>query len=488
MRILVSPGAALEGATRVPGDKSIAHRLVLLASVASGRSELRDLPEGLDVAATARACAALLPGGGERLEVWVRDIERRGSDSAESEVEVRPPVEVEGSGRAALRPPRGSIDCGNSGTTMRLLAGVLAASPFGSTLDGDGSLRARPMERVADPLRRMGAEVQTSAGRPPVVVRGGPLSGIRQVAQVPSAQVKGAVVLAGIAADGRTEVVEPVPTRDHTERILSALGGPVRMTTSDERGPAEPIDPGRGSVPTPAVSPSPAAATAGAGPVPRSVVVERFEVPAFAATVPGDVSSAAFLCGAALLTGGAVTVTGVGLNPSRLRFLEVLARMGARVDTEVDGRELDEPLGTLRVTAGGPLTGTVVPAPELPDVIDEIPLLAVVAAAARGETRFEGAGELRVKESDRLTGLRDLVRGLGGNADVDGDALVVGGGGLEGLVVDAGGDHRMAMAAVVGALAARRPSEVRGAEAAAISYPGFAATLLAMGARLEILP
>ncbi len=416
MRIRVSPGGVLAGEARVPGDKSIAHRLLLLAAVGSGRSVVGGLPPALDVAATARACVALLGDGGARLEAWLGKIEGRGSE--EGHLEVGPEVEVEGAGREALRAPAGPMDCGNSGTTMRLLAGVLSAARFPATLDGDASLRARPMERVADPLRRMGAVVETTDGRPPVAVRGAPLTGIRHETPVPSAQVKGAVLLAGIAAEGTTEVVEPAQTRDHTERLLSALGASVRQTRADTRR--------------------------------------------------ADSKGAP------------------GLNPSRLRFLDVLGRMGARVEQEVDARELGEPAGTLRVASGGTLSGTTVTPAELPEVIDEIPLLAVVAAGAAGESRFEGAGELRVKESDRLAGLRELIRGLGGEADVDGDALVVRGGGLEGGVVDGGGDHRMAMAAVVGALAARRPSEVLGAEAAAVSYPGFATSLRHLGARLEV--
>ncbi|MFL5799793.1 MAG: 3-phosphoshikimate 1-carboxyvinyltransferase [Actinomycetota bacterium] len=467
MRILVTPGGIVAGEARVPGNKSIAHRMLLLAAIASGRSVLRGLPAGLDVAATAGACAALLPGAAPDLGAWMREVERRGWD--EPEVEVGHEVEVEGAGRRGLRPTSATIDCRNSGTSMRLLAGLLAAAPFQATLDGDASLRARPMERVAEPLRRMGAGVETTDGRPPVVIRGGPLAGIRFETAVPSAQVKGAVLLAGIAAEGMTEVVEPAPTRDHTERMLSALGAPVRSTLLDGGSRA-------------ARSPE---ARDQAG-LQYSVTVEPFEVPAFTAGTPGDVSSAAFLAGAAVLTGGSVTVPGLGLNPSRLRFLEVLARMGARVHHEAHGEELGEPVGTLRVEGGRAPTGTVVTAGEQPLLLDEIPLLAVVASAAQGETRFEGAGELRVKESDRLMGLRDLLRGLGGDADVTGDTLVVAGGGLRGGVADARGDHRMAMAAVVGACAARGPSEVRGAEAAAVSFPGFAEAMRRLGARLEV--
>jgi 3-phosphoshikimate 1-carboxyvinyltransferase len=475
VRVHVTPGAVVGGEATVPGDKSIAHRWLLLATIASGRSVLRALPPGLDVLSTSRACARLLPRDRSQLEAWVARVEGRASGEPDPVVEGR--VEVEAAGRTALRRPAGPIDCGNSGTTMRLLAGMLAGTRLRAVLDGDASLRSRPMERVAEPLRRMGADVATAGGHPPVTVRGGPLHGIRHEAAVPSAQVKGAVLLAGLAADGTTEVVESAPTRDHTERALAALGAPVRSTPLDG-APVSAAPHGRGSV-------QGSTPTAGRR---RSVAVERFDVPGFSGAVPGDVSSAAFLIGAALVTGGHVTVTGVGLNPSRLHFLDVLSRMGGRVDREVESEELGEPVGVLRARAGAALAGTVVTEAELPEVVDEIPLLAVVAALAGGETRFEGAGELRVKESDRLAGLRDLVRGLGGHADVEGDTLVVGGGGLSGGVADSGGDHRMAMAAVVGALAATGPSEVSGAEAAAVSYPGFTATMLRLGAGLEVEP
>jgi 3-phosphoshikimate 1-carboxyvinyltransferase len=421
------------GSLRVPGDKSIAHRWLLLAAIAHGRSALTGLPAALDVASTALACASLL--GDEALARWA------GAPSDEAD--------VTGAGRGALRRPARVIDCGNSGTTMRLLTGVLAASEVEAVLEGDDSLRGRPMERVAEPLRRMGAGVETTDGHAPVTVKGAALHGIRHETDVPSAQVKSAVLLAGIGADGRTEVVEPAPTRDHTERALRAMGATV--------------------VPVDAI---------GAG-------VERFEVPAFSAMVPGDVSSAAFAAGAAVVTGGSVEFDEVGLNPTRTRFLDVLQRMGATVERRIDAEQLGEPVGSLTVAAGGGLGGTIVTAKEFPEIVDEVPLLAAVAAHATGETRFEGAGELRVKESDRLGGLRDMLLDLGGEADLDGDALVVAGGGLRGGAATAHGDHRMAMAGVVAALAATGSSEIHGAEAAAVSFPGFAEAMRSLGAHLE---
>ncbi len=330
---------------------------------------------------------------------------------------------------------------------MRLLAGVLASSPFSSVLTGDESLLERPMERVAEPLRRMGAELTTRGGRPPLTVRGRHLQGIRFRAPVPSAQVKSAVLLAGLEADGETVVVETAPTRDHTERALAHLGAPVVHDGAE-------------------------------------VSISAFEHEGFAARVPGDVSSAAFLVAAAALTGGAVTVEGVGLNPTRTRFLEVMERMGVRTRAQVHGTQLGEPVGDLHVLPGDGLRGTTVDAEELPLVIDEIPVLAVLAAHASGDSWFLGASELRVKESDRLGGLAELVRSLGGQAAVEVDDLVVAGGGLEGGPGDAGGDHRIAMALCVAALAARSPVEVHGVEAADVSFPGFLETLKALGARI----
>jgi 3-phosphoshikimate 1-carboxyvinyltransferase len=258
------------------------------------------------------------------------------------------------------------------------------------------------------------------------------------------------VLLAGIGADGRTEVVEAAPTRDHTERMLRALGAPV----SDG---------------------------------PSGVAVERFDVPSFSGSVPGDVSSAAFLAAAAVLTGGETTIERVGCNPTRTGFLRVLARMGAHVELATTGEELGEPVGALRISANHGLQGIVVAAEDLPGIVDEVPALAAVASHAQGQTRFAGAGELRMKESDRLTGLRDLLRGLGGDASIEGDALIVDGGGLKGGTADSNGDHRMAMAAVVAALAADGPSEIKGVEAAAVSFPGFTATMLDLGAQIEVL-
>jgi 3-phosphoshikimate 1-carboxyvinyltransferase len=333
---------------------------------------------------------------------------------------------------------------------MRLLAGLAASAPFATVLRGDASLSRRPMERVAEPLRAMGADVTTEDGHPPLTIRGRDLRGIRFEAEVPSAQVKGAVLIAALAADGATTVVEPVPTRDHTERAFAALGAPLRVTEA-------------------------------------GVLLDGpFQHEGFRGRVPGDPSSAAFLLGAAALTGGGLTLLGVGLNPTRLAFVEVLRRMGIEVDVEPEGEELGEPVGSMRLTPNGTLRPVRVAAGELPSVIDEVPILAALAAHADGASAFEGASELRVKESDRLSVLAEGLRGLGGEAADDGDDLVVGGGGLAGGSARSAGDHRMAMALTVAAVAARKLSQIDGVESAAVSFPGFFDLLGSLGADVEV--
>lgn len=356
---------------------------------------------------------------------------------------------IESQGRVGLQSPTRALDCSDSGTTMRLLAGVLAANRFESVLEGDESLSSRPMERVAEPLRAMGADVRTTDGHAPIVVRGAPLRGIEHRSRVPSAQVKGAVLLAGLAATGQTTVREAAPTRDHTERALAHLGAPIVF------------EPGRASV-------------------------RAFQHHGFAGVLPGDISSAAFLVGGGVLGGETVAIEGVGLNPTRTWFLKVLKRMGVTSRVRTEAEELGEPVGMLEVEPPDGLLGTRVTIDELPLVIDEVPILAFVAAHASGETRFMGASELKVKESDRLHGLAEAILAAGGVAEVQGDDLIVGGGGLDGGVVDPRGDHRIAMAATVGAIGARTPIAIEGIEAADVSFPGFVQTLGTLGARIEI--
>jgi 3-phosphoshikimate 1-carboxyvinyltransferase len=449
----VEPGTHLTGSARVPGDKSIAHRWLILAATARGRSRLAGLPASLDVRSTAACLAAVAPAARPALEGWAGNdpgqADGHGSTwNPDAPEGLDLTLEVEGTVRSALVEPDGELDCGNSATSMRLLAGVLAGVAGTSSLSGDDSLRRRPMERIAVPLRLMGAGVDTTAGCAPITIRGGGLRGVRFRIPLPSAQVKGAVLLAALSADGETVVEQATATRDHTERALGALGAPIESA------------PGR-------------------------ISLRAFQHEGFAGTVPGDPSSVAFLMAAAALTGSAITITGVGLNPSRTRFLDVLERMGVRATRRVDHEELGEPVGDLHVEPCNGVVGTRVEADELPLVIDEVPVLALLAAHGAGETWFLGASELRVKESDRMAAVAAGVRALGGHAGDEGSDLVVAGGGLTGGRASAAGDHRMAMAFAVAALAADGPSEIDGIETAEVSFPGFVTALQGLGARIE---
>jgi len=414
-------GRTLVGTLTVPGDKSISHRALLLAALAEGTSTITGLSDGDDVERTAGAVEAL----GATVD------------------RVHAAVSVSG-GRSRLRPPIDTIDLGNSGTGMRLLIGIVATLPGKTRLTGDASLRSRPMDRVAEPLGRMGATVEGNgpACLPPLSVAGGSLHGIEYTPPMASAQVKSAVLLAGLDAVGETVVREPVATRAHTEEMLAAAGADVTV----ER--------------------------VGTG---RVIRVRRSSLRPGLFAVPGDPSQAAFwVVAGVVVPGSRVTVTGVHLGEERTGFLAVLDRMGAGITVVEDGT------ATGSVTAAwSPLIGTTVDAAEIPS-LDEVPVLAVAAAVAEGPTRFREVGELRVKESDRLEGTAALVRAFGGTATVEGDDLLVGGGAR--LVpghVDARGDHRMAMAAAVAGAACAEPgpSTVTGWEAVATSYPGFAAAL-----------
>jgi 3-phosphoshikimate 1-carboxyvinyltransferase len=415
----VRGGGPLSGTLTVPGDKSISHRALLLAALAEGTSTITGLCPGDDVVRTRAAIVAL-----------------------GAEVEDDGPVVVVHGGRSRLSAPAGQLDLGNSGTGMRLLTGVAATLGGTTTLVGDASLQGRPMDRVAEPLGRMGARV-TGRGQqclPPLTVSGGALRGIGYTPPVASAQVKSAVLLAGLDADGETVVSEPVATRAYTEEMLAAAGADISIQ-SDGIG--------------------------------RVVRIRRSALRCGSYTVPGDPSQAAFwLVGSAIIPGSLVTVTGVDLSAERLGFVGVLRRMGATVEVEEAGN------GTGSLTSYTALLhGTVVEAAEIPS-LDEVPVLAVAAAAATGTTRFRDVGELRVKESDRLAGTVDLVRSFGADAEVEGDDLVVEGRGdpLQPGRVEARGDHRMAMAAAIAAAACPSATDlttITGWGSVATSYPSF---------------
>jgi 3-phosphoshikimate 1-carboxyvinyltransferase len=400
---------------------------VLFGALARGTTTVTAFHGGADVLATIGAVRAL----GARVE---HDGER---------------VCVHGNGLAGG--DRVRIDCANSGTTMRLLAGLLAPGERTVELDGDESLRRRPMERVAEPLRAMGAHVETTAGRPPMTIHGHPLTGVEVRLPVASAQVKSAVLLAGLGARGRTRVHEPIASRDHTERMLAYMGADVR------RGPTwTEVEGG-----------------------------QRLE--GRAVLLPGDFSSAAFLLIAALIVPTSqVRLDDIGVNPTRTGLLRILARMGAAVELVDIRDQAGEPRATLRACSTALRGVDVLPA-EAPATIDELPIVAVAAALADGETTIAGAAELRVKESDRIAGMEQLRRlGVGVRAREDG--LVIRGSGgrrLAGASIDSGGDHRIAMAFAVAGLVAEGGVEVRGAECVDVSFPGFFQRLAALGARLE---
>jgi len=407
----------VRGRVVVPGDKSISHRALVLAALAEGRSRIAHRATGDDQASMIRCL--------EALGVTV---------SAEADS-----ATVDGVGLRGLRSPAADLDCGNSGATMRFLAGAVAGvAGVRARLSGDASLSRRPMERVAAPLRRLGAEVSCApGGTPPLEVAGRPLTGAAIDLDVPSAQVKTAVLLAALNASGATSVREPAPTRDHTERMLRRLG--VELTQRDGNLELRP---------------------------PASL-------PAFAISVPGDPSSAAFWAVlAAAHEDAEVEIPGVCLNPTRTGALEVLRRMGARVEVLNRRDEAGEEVGDLVVRSAA-LHGTEVTAAEVPALVDEVPVLAVAAAAADGETVMRGLGELRVKESDRLTAIAAALGLMGVAAEVDGDDLRIRGGGLRGAALDSAGDHRLAMALAVAGELASGGTTIRGAGAAAVSYPAF---------------
>ena len=418
-------GRPLSGSTTVPGDKSISHRTLLIAALSEGTSTIVGLSGGDDVVGTRRAI--------EALGATVTDEGPGGPGS----------VTVIG-GRSRLTAPEDTIDLGNSGTGMRLLTGVVAAIPGTTRLTGDASLRSRPMDRVAGPLALMGAVVKGVGERclPPLTVTGGPLVGIDYTPPMASAQVKGAVLFAGLDADGETVLREPVATRSHTEEMLAEAGADINV---------EPWAAGR------------------VVRLRRSVLSPRDWV------VPGDPSQAAFWAVAGVIVPDSrITVEQIHFGAERIGFLHVLRRMGAAVQFDAGAGDV----GSFEAVHS-PLRGTTVEAAEIPS-LDEVPILAVAAVVAEGPTRFRDVGELRVKESDRLEGTVRLVEAFGGAAHIEGEDLIVTGGTtLTPGTVDAAGDHRMAMAAAVAASACTGPgtSIISGWESVATSYPGFADTL-----------
>ena len=428
MRLVVHPAkAALTGNYRPPGDKSISHRLAILGGLAEGETVVTGYLESADTRATLAAMAAL-----------GAHVEERGAE-----------ILIRG---GALSAPAAALDLGNSGTGVRLLAGALAGQPalIGSTirLIGDDSLSRRPMGRITEPLARMGARIADHDGGLPLTLYPGPLRAIRYRPPVASAQVKSAVLLAGLVAEGETVVDEPGPSRDHTERLLPAFGVAIRRE----------------------------------GELIRLQGGQRLKPGRF--HVPGDLSSSAFALGAGLLVPGSrVQLDNVGLNPSRDGVLRILLAMGGDLSEQRDSALGNEPVGSLSVRASE-LRGIEIPPQWVPLAIDEFPLIMALAAAAVGTTVITGAAELRVKESDRLAVMcRQLAR-LGVSVEETADGAIVHGGRVAGGTVDSAGDHRIAMSLAVLGLVAQAPVRIENAEWIRTSYPGFVADMSALGAEM----
>jgi 3-phosphoshikimate 1-carboxyvinyltransferase len=426
VNVRFDPSPPLRGRIRPPADKSISHRAALIGAMASEPVRIRNYLDAEDTNSTLealRAIGAIVQAGGE--EVLIR-----------------------GGGLRNAQEPAGAIDVGNAGTLMRLLPGWLAfQAGMSFTLDGDASIRRRPIDRIAEPLRQMGAHIEAREGRfAPFTVHGAHLHGIEYEMPMASAQVKSCVLIAGLTSS-QTQVIERTPSRDHTERMMLRAGAPL------ERGQFE----GSGY---------------------RTTIGNADELELDVVEVPGDLSSAAFMIAAGVLVRGSrLLIEGVGVNWTRTGFLRILERMGGIVvgDLEPEGAfGPEEPIADLDVCYG-PLEGTVVEAAEVPLAIDELPLVALLGCFAEGETVIRGASELRLKESDRITSVVDGLSGLGAEIEATEDGLMVRGtGGLRGGALEAHGDHRLAMLGAVAGLASREGVEVMGMEAAAVSYPGFA--------------
>ncbi len=427
-RLNVEPGGRLHGELQVPGDKSISHRAVMLGSIANGTTEITDCLMGEDVRSTIAAFRAMGV-----------TIDEQGAGR----------LSITGKGFGALAAPTAPLDLGNSGTSIRLLAGLLAGAGIPVTMTGDRSLLTRPMRRVTDPLARMGARISTGEkGTPPLTIMPrSNLQAIRYELPVASAQVKSAILLAGLHADGRTCVVEPVPTRDHTERMLSAFGVNLEMTAGEIK-----IDGGQ-------------------------------KLTATSIVVPGDVSSAAFfLVGAAIVAGSAVILKNVGVNPTRTGVIEILRQMGANITLSNERSTGSEPVADITVR-GTRLTGIDISSDLVPSAIDEFPAIFVAAACARGITRLVEASELRHKESDRIDAMADGLRSLGITVTTSADGIEIVGreAGFSAGRVASVGDHRVAMAFAMAGLRAAGPIEITDCAAIATSFPGFVESARQLG-------
>ncbi len=421
--MIITPALSLRGELTVPGDKSVSHRCVMAGALAEGVTEIDGFPAGADCLSTISCFRKLgaditaVPSGNGGAKVFVR-----------------------GRGLHGLRAPQEVLDAGDSGTTARLISGILAGQPFTSRLTGDALIRRRPMERIITPLSRMGASFvcEQESGCLPFSVTGGALRGIRHNSPVASAQVKSAVLLAGLFAEGETSVTEPALSRDHTERILAAFGANIsRDGLTVTVKPAEKL-------------------------FPQHI------------GVPGDISSAAFiLCAGLLVPGSEILVKNVGINPTRAGILPVLRRMGAVFSIEKRRDVSGEPAADIFVQAG-PLRAAEIGGDEIPALIDELPVIAALACFAEGTTVIRDARELRVKETDRIAAMTEALTAMGADINPTEDGMVIRGGNpLRGARIDCRRDHRVAMSCAVAALAAEGPTEITGGDCIDISYPGF---------------
>jgi 3-phosphoshikimate 1-carboxyvinyltransferase len=427
------PVDGVAGTITVPGDKSISHRALMLGAIAEGRTTIHGFLEGEDCLATRSALEAL----GVRIR------------QAPNE-----PVRIDGVGAGGLTAPTRVLDLGNSGTGIRLLMGLLAGKPFVTELTGDASLRKRPMERVAAPLRSMGAVIDTTDGKPPITIRGGAaLHGIEYTLPVASAQVKSAILLAALSAEGRTLVRSPGPSRDHTERMLQSMGAELELASE-----------GQGH------------SVALTGPV----ALRGREI-----SVPADFSSAAFFIVAGCLgASDGLLIKNVGINPTRTGLLDILRAMGADIELEAERRLGAEPVADLFVRQSA-LRGIDVPPELVPLAIDEFPILFIAAAAASGKTTVSGAAELRTKETDRLAVMAEGLKAVGIAVDEHPDGMTVTGGRVQGGTVDSRGDHRIAMSFAIASLLAKHPIEILNTAEVATSFPNFLDIAAAVGLRIE---
>ncbi|WP_288362918.1 3-phosphoshikimate 1-carboxyvinyltransferase [uncultured Spongiibacter sp.] len=431
MEFLAQPGGTVNGTVRVPGDKSISHRSIMFGAIADGTTTVEGFLEGEDALSTLKAFQAM-------------GVEIEGPDAGR--------VTIHGVGRDGLQAPAGELYMGNSGTSMRLLAGLLAGQPFDVTMTGDLSLSKRPMERVAAPLREMGAVVETAeGGRPPLTLRGGQrLKAIDYVLPMASAQVKSCVLLAGMYAEGETRTTEPAPTRDHSERMLKGFGYPVAV--------------------------SGATATLSGGHRLKAVHID----------VPADISSAAFFMVAASIAPGAdLTLQHVGINPTRVGIINILREMGGDITLSNEREVGGEPVADIRVRYA-PLKGIDIPEEQVPLAIDEFPVLFVAAACAEGRTVLRGAEELRVKESDRIQVMADGLVSLGVNAQATPDGIIIDGGPIGGGRVNSHHDHRIAMSFSVAALRASDTIHIEDCDNVATSFPNFVELATQVGMRIEV--